>query len=115
MTARLVGLSFPKQQTFRSERLRRAVTMLPCMNCGVERYTQAAHANYGMAGALKASDAALAALCCDRPGVRGCHAMLDQGGVLTKAERRAFEMEMVAKTYIALLERGLLRVEKCRS
>ncbi|CAM8785040.1 DUF1364 domain-containing protein [Burkholderia pseudomallei] len=112
MTARLVGLSFPKQQTFRSERLRRAVTMLPCMQCGIEGYTQAAHANYGKAGALKASDAAIAALCADRPGVRGCHALLDQGGALLKDERRAFEMEMVAKTYIALMERGLLEIAK---
>ncbi|MDN7456575.1 hypothetical protein [Burkholderia cenocepacia] len=113
MTARLIGI--PKLLTFRSEDLRRAVVQLPCMNCGVERYTQAAHANYGKAGALKASDAAIAALCADRPGVRGCHSLLDQGGVLEKDERRAFEMEMVAKTYIALMERGLLRVEKCRS
>ncbi|OJB09148.1 hypothetical protein [Burkholderia ubonensis] len=113
MTARLIGI--PKLLTFRSEQLRRAVTTLPCMHCGVEGYTQAAHANYGKGGAQKASDAAIAALCCDRPGVRGCHSMLDSGGVLPKTERRAFEMEMVAKTYIALVERGLLRVEKCRS
>ncbi|KVV12394.1 hypothetical protein [Burkholderia ubonensis] len=110
MTARLIGI--PKLLTFRSERLRRAITTLPCMQCGVEGYTQAAHANYGKGGAQKASDAAIAALCADRPGVRGCHALLDQGGVLPKAERRAFEMEMVAKTYIALMERGLLEIAK---
>lgn len=110
MTARLIGI--PKLLTFRSERLRRAVTTLPCMQCGVEGYTQAAHANYGKGGAQKASDAAIAALCADRPGVRGCHALLDQGGVLKKDERRAFEMEMVAKTYIALMERGLLEIAK---
>ncbi|RQZ08919.1 hypothetical protein DF105_01045 [Burkholderia stagnalis] len=113
MTARLVGI--PKPLTFRDEDLRRAVAQLECMNCGVWHWTQAAHANYGKGGAQKASDAAIAALCSDRPGVRGCHALLDQGGVLPKAERRVFEMEMVAKTYIALMERGLLRVEKCRS
>jgi hypothetical protein len=110
VTARLIG--FPKLLTFRSEALRRAVTQLPCMNCGIERHTQAAHMNFGKGGAIKASDAALAALCCDRPGVRGCHSLLDQGGAMSKAERRAFEMEMVAKTYIALVERGYLRVVK---
>jgi hypothetical protein len=110
MAARLIGV--PKLLTFRSEELRRAVTTLPCMNCGVERYTQAAHGNTNKGGGLKASDAAIAALCCDRPGVRGCHAMMDQGGLMTKAERRAFEIEMIAKTYIALIERGLLRVVK---
>ena len=110
MTARLIGI--PKLLTFRSEDLRRLVVQLPCMNCGVERYTQAAHMNFGKGGAIKASDAALAALCCDRLGIRGCHSLLDQGGIFTKEERRAFEMEMVAKTYIALVERGFLRVVK---
>lgn len=106
MTARLIGL--PKKLTFRCDDLRRAVVKLPCMKCGIEGYTQAAHMNLGKGGAIKASDAALAALCADRPGVRGCHALLDQGGKLPKAERRAFELEMVAKTYIALVERGYL-------
>lgn len=107
MTARLV---FPKNLTFRSEKLRRAVASLPCMHCGVQGWTQAAHMNQGKGGALKASDAAVAALCCTRPGIRGCHEMLDQGGVMTKAERRVFELEMVALTYIALMERGLVAV-----
>lgn len=107
MTARLI---FPKSLTFRSEELRRAVVLLPCMHCGVHGWTQAAHANQGKGGGLKASDASIAALCGTRPGVRGCHAMLDQGGVLEKAERRVFELEMVALTYIALMERGLLQV-----
>lgn len=110
MTARLIGV--PKLATFRYEELRRAVTTLPCMNCGVERFTQAAHGNADKGMGIKGSDAAIAALCCDRPGVRGCHAMLDQGGARTKLDRRAFEIEMVAKTYIALIERGLLRIVK---
>jgi hypothetical protein len=110
MPARLIGI--PKLLTFRSNALREAVVQLPCMNCGIERYTQAAHMNFGKGQGIKASDAALAALCADRPDVRGCHSLLDQGGIFTKAERRAFELEMVAKTYIALMERGLLRVVK---
>lgn len=110
MTARLIGL--PKKLTFRSDALRGLVVKLPCMKCGIEGYTQAAHMNLGKGGGIKASDAALAALCGDRPGMRGCHALLDQGGKLPKAERRAFEFEMVAKTYIALAERGMLEVAK---
>jgi hypothetical protein len=112
MTARLVGVSFPKTLTFRSEAIRRAVVQLPCMHCGTQGYTQAAHTNQNKGGGIKASDAAIAALCADRPGIRGCHAMLDQGGIFTKAERRAFEIEMVALTYIALVERGLLVVQR---
>lgn len=107
MTARVI---FPKTLTFRSEQLRRVVVQLPCMCCGIFGYTQAAHMNLGKGGQIKASDAAIAALCADRPGVRGCHARLDQGGVMDKFERRIFEAEMVVKTYIALVERGLLTV-----
>ena len=107
MTARVV---FPKTLTFRSEELRRIVAQLPCVCCGIAGYTQAAHMNLGKGQGIKASDAALAALCADRLGTRGCHAMLDQSGVMDKLERRVFEAEMVVKTYIALVERGLLTV-----
>nr|WKF58807.1 hypothetical protein HUO10_003308 [Paraburkholderia busanensis] len=107
MTARVI---FPKTLTYRSEEIRRVVAQLPCMCCGIWGHTQAAHMNLGKGAGIKVSDAALAALCADRPGTRGCHAMLDQGGVMEKHERRFFEAEMVAKTYIALVERGLLTV-----
>src|SRR5260363_58818 len=69
----------------RSEKLRRLVAMLPCMCCGQKGQTQAAHANvqsFGKGMGIKASDAALMALC-----VR-CHAELDQGQTMTKEERR---------------------------
>lgn len=104
MTARLVG--FPKPLTFRSEKLRRAVAELPCVCCGRVGLTQAAHANQGKGMSIKASDAMIAALCVT------CHSDLDTGGAMTKAERRAFEHEVIAKTYIALIEAGLLEVTK---
>lgn len=102
MTARLVG--FPKPLTFRSEKLRRAVAELPCVCCGRVGLTQAAHGNQGKGMSIKASDAMIAALCTE------CHAALDQGGILPKAERRAFELEMIAKTYVYLMEQGRLEV-----
>ncbi|HEM7842592.1 DUF968 domain-containing protein [Burkholderia multivorans] len=101
MSARLIG-AFPKALTYRSEKLRRAVASLPCVCCGREGMTQAAHANQGKGMGIKASDARIAALCVD------CHSRLDQGGKMTKAERRAFEDQMVARTYVELVERGLL-------
>lgn len=104
MTARLVG--FPKPKTFRSEELRRAVAALPCVNCGLELSTQAAHSNYMKGMQIKSSDARICALCVS------CHSMLDQGGKMTKAERRAFEDEMIAKTYVAMMEAGMLEVVK---
>lgn len=107
MTARVI---FPKTLTFRSEDLRRAVASLPCMCCGRIGHTQAAHTNTGKGGQLKASDAAIMALCADSPGFTGCHSRVDARSVMTKVERRVFEAEMVALTYIALMERGLLVV-----
>jgi hypothetical protein len=93
--------------TFRSEKLRRAVSEQPCQSCGREGATQAAHANlseYGKGMAHKASDAALMALC-DR-----CHSELDQGKTMDKAERRDFQQTMIARTLVRLIEQGRLVV-----
>lgn len=102
MPARVIGL--PKTLTYRSERLRRAVASLPCVNCGREGLTQAAHANQGKGMGIKGSDARIMALCIY------CHAEHDQGGTRTKEERRRFEDEMVARTYVALMEAERLEV-----
>jgi hypothetical protein len=39
-----------------------------------------------------------------------CHAMLDQGKDMTKAERWDKQMDWIAKTSVALIEAGLLEV-----
>lgn len=93
--------------TFRSEKLRREVASLSCMNCGREGQTQAAHANlseYGKGMSHKASDAALMALCID------CHRELDQGKTMDKFERRDFQQTMIARTLTRLIEQGRLVV-----
>lgn len=93
--------------TYRSEKLRRAVAALPCVNCGRHGDTQAAHSNlqeHGKGMGHKASDAAVMALC------TSCHAALDQGKTLTKAERREHIHRCIAATHIALIERGILEV-----
>ena len=99
MPAKLI---FPKPQTFRSEAFRRAVASLPCVKCGRENNTQAAHENQGKGGAIKASDACLMALCVL------CHREIDQGGRYTKDERRVLETVLVKRTLVAMIERGLL-------
>ncbi len=91
----------------RSAKLRRLVADLPCMCCGQQGQTQAAHANFqgfGKGIGIKASDAALMALC-----VR-CHAELDQGQAMTKEERRAVQYEWMAKTWVMLAESGKVTV-----
>lgn len=112
MTARLVGIGFPKQVSYRSEALRRAVASLPCVCCGRAGHTQAAHTNLGKGGAIKAPDSWLMALCADDYGFVGCHSKVDARSTMGKIERRQFEVEMVALTYVALVEHGLIGVTK---
>lgn len=96
------GEPVPKVVTYRSEKHLARVRQIPCVRCGKEGESQAAHMNLGKSLAKKASDAAVGSLC------PICHYWLDQSGAMTKEERRAFEWEMVARTYIALMERGML-------
>ncbi len=98
-------MNYLKVPLFRSEALRRLVASLPCMECGLEGHTQAAHRNEGKGMAAKTSDALLAALCV------GCHAWLDQGKDMTQAERRDYWNRACIKTYQALIESGQLEIK----
>ena len=71
----------------RSESYRRWIAAQPCINCGVDGYSQAAHPNGGGMG-TKADDLLCFPLCCDRPGVNGCHGIFDLCIGITKAGRR---------------------------
>ena len=89
----------------RNEKYRRAVASLPCACCGIEGYSQAAHANgieYGKGTGIKADDSACFPLCSDRPGVRGCHSLFDQGAMFDKAERREVTERWISWTKAAL-------------
>jgi hypothetical protein len=72
---------------FQSESYRRWVASLPCIECGVEGLSQCAHENGGGMG-TKTSDLRTFPLCCDRPGVQGCHSKFDQCVGMTKEHRR---------------------------
>lgn len=89
---------------FRSEKLRRAVSTLDCVNCGQSGMTQAAHRNEGKGMGIKSSDGLLMALCTN------CHSGTDAQNKLPKEERREWENQMVIRTYQALIEQGLLKV-----
>lgn len=81
--------------------------MLPCVGCGVRGKTQVAHSNllrHGKGKSLKASDAAIMALCHDY-----CHPQLDQGGLPAELAY-LLTMQYIADTYIMLMEAGLLEV-----
>src|SRR5271169_293000 len=98
--------------TYRNEALLAAVRRLNCVHCQAEGRTQAAHSNqlrFGKGRGLKASDAAIMALCGPGYGQSGCHAELDQGK-MSRQERYDFEYEHIALTLIALIENGYLVV-----
>jgi hypothetical protein len=105
--------SYPKQTALRNEDLRRAVSLLPCVLCGICGYTQAAHIGGLEAGkgiGLKVSDSHIGALCTLHPGpggklVQGCHEKFDQHKL-----GPGLEATIVMRTYIGLMEKGLLKV-----
>lgn len=93
-----------KTSYVRSKTLREAYRLIPCQACGAQDGTVVcAHANegaYGKGMAIKACDTKAASLCFI------CHARLDQGSDMTKAERRAFWLAAHLKTIPALVAAG---------
>jgi hypothetical protein len=70
-------MMFPKAVYVRDKAYLRRVAGEPCMACGIEGYSQAAHVPAD-GRAIKQSDLETFPLCCARPGVNGCHADFDQ-------------------------------------
>lgn len=65
------------------------VAALPCAECGIEGYSQAAHSNRQQDGkglGIKADYRATFPLCCTRPGEIGCHVRHDQLIGMTREE-----------------------------
>jgi hypothetical protein len=93
---------------YRNQRLLEAVRAFPCQMCGREDGTVvAAHSNQlrdGKGRGIKAHDYRIAALCFR------CHAEIDQGSKMTRAEREAAWEEAHRRTVGLLFEKGLLRV-----
>ena len=99
----------------RSEQHRRNVAELPCAECGIEGYSQAAHANsskFGKGRGIKSSDLATFPLCASRPGVVGCHVRHDQYIGITRQEAEERETGYVLSTLIALGAAGKLKAVK---
>lgn len=90
----------------RNEQHRKNVAALPCVVCGIEKFSQAAHPNFDKGMALKNCDSLTFPLCCDRPGVRGCHSLHDQGAIYTKAERPLREWEHIDATRAQLIRQN---------
>ena len=75
-----------------------------CVRCGRHYPPQVAHRNEGKAKGKKNDDCLTAALCFE------CHAAIDQGKDMTRAERRAEIDRAIVMTVLALVLSGRLRV-----
>ena len=66
-----------KESPVRSQQYLRVVASLPCIACGIQGYSQAAHLPPEAKG-MKQSDLLTFPLCCTRVGIPGCHQDYDQ-------------------------------------
>lgn len=95
-----------KEIPVRSEPYRRLVAALPCANCRIFGYSQAAHPNTGKGQGTKTDDRLCFPLCADRPGVRGCHAAFDQGAMFSRVGRQLVEQAWGADTRRIITAQG---------
>jgi hypothetical protein len=103
--------AMPKENAVRSESYRRLVAALPCMQCGIHGYSQAAHPNAGKGMAIKADDRLCFPLCTVHPNaagqlVEGCHALFDQHAMFTKYTRQVIEEAMASDTRKKIIAMG---------
>ena len=75
----------------RDESYRRWVASLPCYECRIEGYSNAAHPNSGKAKGVKLTDEGCFPLCVDRPEVKGCHPKFDQYEIVSAEEMPEYE------------------------
>jgi hypothetical protein len=86
-----------KSDPVRDEAYLRLVAALPCIHCGIEGYSQAAHGPT-LGARIKSSDAAVFPLCCDRPVVKGCHPKFDQYELFDAPIRVVLAAKWAART-----------------
>ncbi len=97
-------VAFPKENAYRSDKWLRAVASLDCVICG-KHGTQAAHVNEGKGMGIKTHDCWTAALCPE------CHSDIDQGGDMTREERRQTLRKAVLLTLAKLCQNGAISIK----
>lgn len=104
-------MKHPKSKPVRDKSYLRRVAQLPCAHCGIEGYSQAAHADEGKGMGIKSSDCTAFPLCGPHPrrdfsvslGVYegwspGCHWAIGSSGYYSREERRALEQKYGKQT-----------------
>ena len=79
-------MSVPKSEPMRDEDYLRWVASLPCICCGIEGRSQAAHGPT-LGRGIKADDLTAIPLCADSPAAQGCHTRVDQYQMFSREER----------------------------
>ena len=105
-SATTAAAPIPKAAPVRSEAYRRAVASLPCINCGIQGYSQAAHLPPEAKG-MKQSDLLTFPLCCTRVGIPGCHQDYDQYRLFPRAAAMAVGRAWAADTQRRIKAMGL--------
>lgn len=87
----------PKDAPLRSEPYRRYVASCACFACGVQGFSQTAHANSGKGLGIKTCDSRTFPLCGPHFGLIGCHQMHDLCLDVSLEDRRANEARYVER------------------
>ena len=96
-----------KANPVRSQQYLRAVAGLPCIVCGIQGHSQAAHLPPEAKG-MKQSDLLTFPLCCTRVGMPGCHQDYDQYRLFPRDAAMTVGRAWAADTMRRLLTMGLV-------
>ena len=101
--ARIVT-QIPKDAPIESEPYRRLVAARPCINCTLEKHSQAAHPNTNKAKGMKADDRLCFPLC--HVGGNDCHGRFDLYQLYGRQKQSELEPEWALQTQRGILEDG---------
>jgi hypothetical protein len=96
-----------KENASQSEAYMDAVRSLPCQRCNHPPRSQFCHADQGKGTGIKTDVRRGWAGCGPHGNEMGCHHLVGTSGTLPKAERRAEEKRLAAKTRAEVLRRNL--------
>ncbi len=103
-----------KDNPVRSKQYLRTVASLPCIACGIQGYSQAAHLPPEAKG-MKQSDLLTFPLCCTRVGIPGCHQDYDQYRLFPRDAAMTVGRAWAADTQRRLLAMGLVPTSLIKS
>lgn len=109
LVAGIPASAIEKENPLRSEAYRRLVAAMPCAHCGKGSRSQHAHENFMKGKCLKLDDRRGMPLCCDEPGLEGCHTKFDQYRLLPfgRAAHVVMGQAWAKQTRAAILAAGL--------